>query len=187
MWEEAESLKPLQPENQRREKTIEGKKAIVREYRWVTGIDYNDHRLHWLECLETISEAGKEDVQRRFVHLTDVEPNYQSALGISTAGRLRWKIENEGFNAQKNQGYGLKHKFARKSYRAMKNYYQCLQISHIINTLLVLSQTFQSFFIGKMTLKHIWKCLQSLMGYGDINEAELKEISAKPCQIRFVT
>lgn len=69
----------------------------------------------------------------------------------------------------------------------MKNYYQCLQIAHIINELLVLSTTFQNLLTGKMTLKHIWKCLQSLMGYGKINAAELQEISAKSCQIRFAT
>lgn len=187
VWEEVESLGSLQTGNRRSETRIEGKKKIERAYRWVTGIDYNGHSVHWLECRETISEAGKEDIHHRFVHLTDLEPEHQSAPRISTAGRLRWKIENEGFNAQKNQGYGLQHKFARKSYRAMKNYYQCLQIAHIINALLVLSQAFQSLLTGKMSIKHIWKCLQSLMGWGKINEAELAEISAKPCQIRFIT
>ena len=187
VWDEVESLGKLQTENRRYETRIEGNKRIERVYRWVTEIDYNGHSVHWLECRETISQTDKEDIHRRFVHLTDLKPDCQNAPSISTAGRLRWKIENEGFNAQKNQGYGLKHKFARKSYRAMKNYYQCLQIAHIINELLVLSTTFQNLLTGKMTLKHIWKCLQSLMGYGKINAAELQEISAKPCQIRFAT
>jgi len=185
VWEEVESLLSLQTENLRSETRIEGQKKIERSYRWVTGIDYNGHRVNWLECRETISEAGKEDIHHRFVHLTDLKPDYQGAPNLSAAGRRRWKIENEGFNAQKNQGYGLTHKFARKSYRAMKNYYQCLQIAHIINELLVLSVTFQNLLTGKMTLKHIWKCLQSLMGYGTINAAELQAITAMPCQIRF--
>ena len=34
-------------------------------------------------------------------------PNF---LEISNhGGRLRWKIENEGFNVQKNGGFGLEH------------------------------------------------------------------------------
>lgn len=41
-------------------------------------------------------------------------------------GRLRWKIENEGFNIQKNLGYELEHKYSRVSFVALKNYYQIL-------------------------------------------------------------
>ena len=50
-------------------------------------------------------------------------------------GRLRWKIENEGFNSQKNDGYNLQHKFSHTSLFAMQNYYQLLQIAHLINQL----------------------------------------------------
>ena len=48
---------------------------------------------------------------------------------------MRWKIENEGFNNQKNGGYNLQHKFSRTSFNASKNYYQLLQIADIINQL----------------------------------------------------
>ena len=143
VWAEVERLKPLQEDNPRRQALINGNKRIRSDYRWVTKVDYNGHSLHWLECLETLSEEGKEDAFSRFVHLTDIEPSYQSAPSLSDTGRMRWKIEHEGFNAQKNQGYGMSHPYARKSYLAMKNYYQGLQIAHIINELLVLSQAFQ--------------------------------------------
>lgn len=187
VWKEAESLKLLQEENRRRYVVVEGNKGIRRDYRWVTKIDYNDCIVHWIECLETVSEADKDETFSRFVHLTDIEPDYQSAPSLSVTGRLRWKIENEGFNAQKNQGYNMSHKYARKSYRAMKNYYQGLQIAHIINELLVLSQAFQALLTGKMTLKHLWKRLESLMSDGDIDEQALEARSETPCQIRFVT
>ena len=187
VWEEVESLKLLQEENRRGEVVVEGKKRIQRDYQWIVKVDYNDHIVHWIECRETVSEPDKEDTFNRFVHLADIEPTYQSAPGISATGRLRWKIENEGFNAQKNQGYGLTHKYARKSYRAMKNYYQGLQIAHIINELLVLSQAFQALLTGKMTLKHLWKRLESLMSDGDVDEQALNAMSVTSCQIRFIT
>lgn len=187
VWEEIESLKSLQEENQCRKVVIEGQKKIQRNYRWVTKVDYNDHTFHWIECREAITEAGKEDTQQRFVHLTDIEPDYQNAADISATGRLRWKIENEGFNAQKNQGYGMTHKYVRKSYRAMKNYYQGLQIAHIINELLVLSQTLQELLVGKMTLKHLWKRLESLMSEGDVDEQTLESMNTVSCQVRFIT
>ena len=120
------------------------------------------------------------------MHLTDIKPEYQSAPSISETGRLRWKIENEGFNTQQNNGYGLKHQYARKSYRAMKNYYQGLQIAHIINELMILSRAFQELLMGKMTIKHWWKRLESLMLQGDVDAEVLKAISSKPDQIRLV-
>ena len=100
---------------------------------------------------------------------------------------MRPQIENEGFNAQKNQGYGLTHKYARKSYRAMKNYYQGLQIAHIINELLVLSKALSELLTGKMTLKHLWKRLESLMSDFDMDEQMLDLISVTQGPVRFIT
>ena len=44
---------------------------------------------------------------------------------------MRWKIENEGFNTQKNQGYYLEHLFS-KNYQGIKNHYYLIQIGHMI-------------------------------------------------------
>ena len=186
VWKEVDSLKPLQKNNHRCEIVNEGKKEIQRDYKWVTEIDYNGHLVHWVECKEKSNEENNE-VRSRFVHLTDIKPTCQSVPSISVTGRLRWKIENEGFNAQKNQGYGMSHKYARRSYRAMKNYYQSLQIAHIINELLVLNQNFQKLLTGKMTLKHLWKRLVSLMSDGDVEEQVLDSITASTYQIRFIS
>lgn len=51
--------------------------------------------------------------------------------GTAEAGRLRWKIENEGFNTQKNYGYCLEHMYSRL-YQGMKNHYYLIQIGHMI-------------------------------------------------------
>ena len=44
---------------------------------------------------------------------------------------MRWKIENEGFNTQKKQGYYLEHQYS-KDYQAMKNHYYLTQIGHMV-------------------------------------------------------
>ncbi len=49
-------------------------------------------------------------------------------------GRLRWKIENEGINTQKNGGYEMEHGYGLKG-NAWKNYYLTLQISQLLNDL----------------------------------------------------
>lgn len=51
--------------------------------------------------------------------------------GVVERGRMRWKIENEGVDTQRGQGYHLKHQF-RKNYQAMKNHYYLIQIGHMI-------------------------------------------------------
>jgi len=50
-------------------------------------------------------------------------------------GRLRVKIENEGFNVQKNSGLNLEHVFSQNWDHA-KAYYYLLQIGHLLLQLL---------------------------------------------------
>jgi len=139
-----------------------------------------------METIQALSEQN-EPTQTRFVHLTNLEINYLSAPLISQTGRLRWKIENEGFNVQKNQGYALQHKYSRVSWLASKNYYQCLQMAHLINQLLIFSTAFQQHLTGKMTIKHLWKRLIGALTYADIDAQALTEQVRVKHQIRFVT
>ncbi len=52
------------------------------------------------------------------------------ALG-NRGGRCRWKIENEGFNIQKNGGFNLGHAYSTGQWQ-IKNFYVLLQIAHMI-------------------------------------------------------
>ena len=80
----------------------------------------------------------------------------------------------------------MQHKYARKSYLAMKNYYQCLQIAHMINQLLILSSWFQKKLIRKITIKHLWICLNGELIWGEINQVECSKLLAQRKQIRFI-
>jgi hypothetical protein len=78
---------------------------------------------------------------------------------------LRWKIENEGFNSHKcGGGYELEHKYCRKSYRGMKNYYTLLQIARLINLLTEKSKLVKAWLKehSKQTIRNIWI---NLIGY----------------------
>jgi hypothetical protein len=68
---------------------------------------------------------------------------------------MRFKIENEGFNTQKNGGYNLSHKFSRVSSVAMKNYVSLMQIAHLFNQLYELSSLARPLLTGKETLKNM--------------------------------
>ncbi len=82
-----------------------------------------------------------------------------SILELTESGRLRWKIENEGFDVQKHHGYGLGHQFSRCSMLAMNNYYQLMQIAHLMNQVFELDSLLAEVRESKESLAHIWLCL----------------------------
>jgi hypothetical protein len=186
VWEEVQALRPLSPGQHRRERRIQGAERIEQVFHWITDIDYHGHRLHWLEGIETISDLhNAEPTTRRFVHLTNLTVTATTVALFSRTGRLRWKNENEGFNTQKNLGYALQHQYARVNWQAAKNYYQCLQIGHLINQLMVLSVTFAPLWQGKTTLRHLWRTMIAFLLYGRVHRATLDALIQRRFQVRF--
>jgi hypothetical protein len=130
------SLSKLQPENRitvHRDKRIE-------EFSWVNDIDYTDtdglaHKVHVLQCDRTDTSTGKiKTSTHRWVG--NVKISQERAMAVADEGGwIRWKIENEGFNEQKNRGYGLEHAYSKNPIAA-KVFYFLLQIAHMISQLL---------------------------------------------------
>jgi hypothetical protein len=54
---------------------------------------------------------------------------------LLTGGHLRWKIENEGFNVQKNQGFNLEHAYSKHP-TGWEVFYLQLQIESTLEQLL---------------------------------------------------
>ena len=131
------SLKKLQSEN--RAEIRDGK--TCQNFNWVTDIDYRGPCFDVLELIESKpGERGKMLVpdrvkNTRFVWMTNLKIDKDNFKAIAKGGRLRWKIENEGFNIQKNGGYNLEHPYSQHEI-AMKNFYLLLQIAHIISQLM---------------------------------------------------
>ncbi len=58
----------------------------------------------------TITDAkGKQTLRCAWV--TDIQLSRENVAEVVRGARARWKIENEGFNTLKNQGYHLEHNF----------------------------------------------------------------------------
>lgn len=132
------------------------------EYSYLNDIEYSDRCFSWVECHETIVKPKeKKTSHQRFTYITNVRQNKDNLIQTADSGRLRWKIENEGFNTQKNLGYALEHKFSRKSFIAMQNYYQLLQIAHMINQLVERCKPVIEIKTehSKQTIKDLWKKL----------------------------
>ena len=174
---------------------LPGGKTIEQEFKWVTGLNYHGHLLHWLECVESVSPSNAKMSEAkpkitRFAHITNLPIRVSNIVGTSQTGRMRWKIENEGFNTLKNGGYGMEHQYARKSYTALKNYFQFMQMAHIIHQLMILNTRFQENFMkapNHPTLKNLWATLVAVMQCVDLDEQELKDRTSTRQQFRFAT
>ena len=100
-----------------------------------------------------------------FEYVTNIKPDENNVRAIGYGGRLRWKIENEGFNTQKCGNYKLEHKYCRKSYNGLKNYYTLLQIAHAINQLIEKGKSVRAILKlrPKETLNNLWNKLKHYM------------------------
>jgi hypothetical protein len=133
--QEFEVLLCLPPENYRE---IELKPGVRQSYRWINGIDYTDsenqaHALNVLECVETSPDPGNAHTPTKYKWLTNFTLLSTNVPTLANgAGRLRWKIENEGFNIQKNGGFGLEHAYSQDE-TAGKVFYLLLQIASIFS------------------------------------------------------
>ena len=83
-----------------------------REYQWVTELPLNGSpdapRINFIQ-FRIVEDSGKVNYRNAWV--TDLVPTSANIVQLVRAARARWKIENEGFNTLKNQGYHLEHNF----------------------------------------------------------------------------
>jgi hypothetical protein len=133
VWGEYQTLRELSPQNRLVRRPAED---LSQTFAWVSDLEYQDdqqrpHRFHAFECREQ-----RGDTTRFFAWLTNFTLRAENvALLANRGGRLRWKIENEGFNLQKNGGFALEHAYSTRP-EPLKNWYLLLQIAHLILQLL---------------------------------------------------
>jgi len=188
--QEFESLSPLQPEN--RLIWITGKHKEIRQaFRWVEDIRYTDsaHREHCLsviECLETKPNSKSREETTKFKWVTNLKVTKANVVALANeGGRIRWKIENEGFNAQKNRGYALEHAYTTNPTSA-KIFYYLLQIAHMIEQLitkgsLIRKASLQRLGSGKNFAFRLLEALRNTV----LTKAFLKAVTQSRFQIRF--
>lgn len=182
-FREYEKLKELSKEN-RGKYEIDG---VKQNYRWVKDIDYKGHMLNVLECKESKIVKGKRE-KKRFVWLINMDIDEYNYCDLANkGGRLRWKIENEGFNMQKNGGYNMEHLYC-KDLTAMKNFYLLLQIAHIFNQLMEKGSLLKA-EIKKLygSIRNFTRRLLESMRTSVLSQEELESILSEKFQIRFDT
>jgi len=133
LYEEALALLERNPNN-RIVQTFGPKGHQTRRvYTWVNDLEYEGLKLDFVMCKETV-----DGNTTTFAWLTNFAVDRDNLITIAQGGRLRWTIENEGFNEQKT-GYELEHFCDCKDLEVMTCLYLLLQIAHLFMQLLARS------------------------------------------------
>ena len=95
-----------------------------------TNIEFNNNTLNAFRYVEI-----SNDKTITFNYISNLNVSDNNIDKIVAMGRRRWKIENEGFNEQKNGTFCISHLCSRNE-NALKIHYYFIQIAHIIRQLL---------------------------------------------------
>jgi hypothetical protein len=141
LWEEIQIIKDIENNEKTSDLTY---KSVALDWKltYINEVAYKNMYINTLDFAETIYKKSKDDntnekteTSKNFVFVTNIQITKRNAFKIVVAGRSRWKIENEGFNNQKNIRYDIEHACCL-DYQAMKNHYLLVQISDILRQLL---------------------------------------------------
>ena len=188
--EEFDALSKLQPENRLAWHT--GKGAQIKQiFRWVDDIAYVDslkkeHTLSAIECLETKPNKEGQKKTTKFKWVTNCHVSSKNVITLSNdGGRMRWKIENEGFNVQKKGGYELEHAYTNHPNSA-KVFYLLLQIAHLLAQLLYKANLLKTDFPdGFGSAKNLAFRLLEAWRNARMTQADIAVALQKRFQIRF--
>ena len=118
-------------------------------------------------------EDGKE-----YMWIVSFEITDKNSKEIIYFGRQRWRIENEGFNIQKNGTFDIEHVYSQ-NYNAIKSHYFFIQFAHTIRQLLEKGISYITDL--KMSIKEVSATLTQALTQTNANLTEYKKI-----QLRFV-
>jgi hypothetical protein len=176
---EFETLKEHTPK-QKRHVEYDGRPQT---HHWVNDIDYKGRKLHVLECVET---HGRQRTRR--VWICGMRITAKNCVQLANAGgRQRWKIENQGFNTQKNGGYNLEHPYSL-DYTAMKNFYVLLQLGHTLSQLMEHGSSVKP-VLQKLygSLRDFTEALREEFRHYGTSESDYEALLAAAYQIRLDT
>lgn len=162
---------------------------ITYNYQWINHIEYKPRetsttRSHMLNVLDQV-QVNENGDKNHFRWITNIKIEKENVHTLAMGGRLRWKIENEGFNTQKNGGYNLEHCYAENPNSA-KVFYLLLQIACIIMRLVELGSLTKKTFPDLLgSFKNIAAKLTDAFLYAYISKTEVNSWFQHRVQIRF--
>ena len=136
-------------------------------YTWLNDVPLNGHkdtpRVNYIDY--RIMARDKDGNERLVYHnswVTDIIINDENIEILSRGGRCRWKIENEGFNTLKNQGYHIEHNYGHGSNHLCFNFYLLTLLAFYVHQVFELTDGLYQACRQKFGSKtHMWETLRS--------------------------
>lgn len=133
---------------------VNSRKKLKIVIRWCNAISHNFDgtctvdNIHYIEAeVFLITDNGERRITK-FAYITSSSIDQQNAEEVFMTCRKRWKIENVGFNFQKNNALNISHSYSAIGH-AGHNYYQIAQIAHIIMQMAALTDLAKSIATAK--------------------------------------
>ena len=135
-----------------KENILKEEKGIAKYVNHVEEITGKDFIANIFEYeFEKTNKKTNKSTMVNFLWITDIELTNRNIEEMVKYGRKRWKIENEGFNTQKNILYRIEH-LNSKNPNAMKNHYLLTQIADIL---------MQLYLAGTKVLKELKQAIKN--------------------------
>jgi len=192
LWQNFQGLLRLAPQNSLR---IQLPHGASQHYRWANTLSYLDSAGHSHQFDAILLHESSKGKTTRFAWITDFHVTATNVAAIAEkGGRVRSKIENQGFNTQKNSGLNLEHAYSIDPDN-IKAFYYLLQIAHTFLQLLEmgsllkhLARRYQTTPIQLFgSLKNMARRLLDCFRYFHIPADAFDPLHAARCQIRLDT
>jgi hypothetical protein len=165
MFSELEQLAKLGAVESGEYEESKGKKILVTRYRIGRQVPLNGAGncfVNFFEIWQEDKASGKQLYHNSWITNFDVTKN--NIARLVNKGRARWKIENEGFNVQKNGGYELAHNYGHGQNNLSMIFYLLNILAFTLHQILeITDELYQRAKEHAGGLRYLWEDLRSLM------------------------
>ncbi len=149
-------------------KKYEKGKPRVYRYRYVNHLPIREIEpslmVNWYEV--EIFDVAKNKVIYQNSFITNHELNDEKMSQMITSGRTRWKVENEGNNILKNQGYNLEHNFGHGEENLAETLLSLNLLAFLFHNVLdLVNTTYQKIRELLVTRKTFFNDIRALLKY----------------------
>jgi hypothetical protein len=138
-------------------------------YEWVEQVALNAKKntvlVNYFRYYRIVKD--KEEKEKRicsYAWISDLEIKESNVELLVRAGRARWKIENEGFNTLKNQGYYIDHNYGHGKKNLSFNFFIFTLLAFFFHQIFEITdslyQASRKHFGSKA---YFWECLRGVM------------------------
>jgi hypothetical protein len=133
------------------------------DYRLIREVPLSASRRVRVSLVEVWERDAKGKLLYHNSWITDLEVDGGNIIEIVRIGRSRWKIENEQFNVQKNQGYELEHNYGHGKVNLSQVFYLLNLLAYVTHIILEMGDRLYQRSRQQSSLRELWGDLRSLM------------------------